>query len=207
MPLDVLLTGLLAAAGLLLVIGAQNAYVLRLGLSAPTRVVTGVVLFCAVSDTVLYAVGTAGIGAVASLAPWLLTLFRVVAVCFLIAYGALSARRAWRTQTLEAAASTVPRVGPALATVAAFTWLNPHVYLDTCVMVGSLANQFEADRWAFALGAALASWLWFCALGFGARVLRPVFSRPWTWRVLDAVIAVVMFAIAAVLLAEMIRGG
>lgn len=205
MPLHVLTAGLLAAAALLLVIGAQNAYVLRLGLAAPTRVVTGVVLFCALSDTVLYAAGAAGLGALVSLAPWLMTVLWIVAIVFLLAYGLLSLRRALRGgDTLQAAAAAPPALGAALATVAAFTWLNPHVYLDTMVMIGSLANQFGADRWAFVVGAALASWAWFALLGFGARWLRPLFARAWTWRALDAGIAVVMLALAAMLVVRLL---
>ena len=90
--------------------------------------------------------------------------------------------------------------------MSAFTWLNPHVYLDTCVMIGSLAQRFGEDKWIFVLGASLASWIWFFAIGFGARLLRPVLARPWTWRILDACIALIMFVIATGLVLDLLRG-
>jgi L-lysine exporter family protein LysE/ArgO len=165
------------------------------------------VLFCSVSDTVLYLIGVAGIGAVTSLAPWVLTAFQLVAVGFLVVYGATALRRATRSEALIiASASRTPSLWAALGTIAAFTWLNPHVYLDTCVMIGSLAQRFDGDKWVFALGASLGSWVWFFALGFGARLLRPALAKAWTWRILDGCIAVIMFAIAAGLVVELMRG-
>ncbi|MGO1318943.1 MAG: LysE/ArgO family amino acid transporter [Galactobacter sp.] len=207
MSLVALITGLLTAMGLLVAIGAQNAYLLRVGTTAPTRIVLPLVLFCSVSDTILYLVGVAGIGVVTSLAPWVLLLFQLVAVGFLVTYGVMALRRATRSEALiVASASKTPSLWAALGTIAAFTWLNPHVYLDTTVMIGSLAQRFDADKWDFALGAALGSWIWFFALGFGARLLRPVLAKPWTWRILDGIIALIMFVIAAGLVVELLRG-
>jgi L-lysine exporter family protein LysE/ArgO len=207
MPLDALTTGLFTALGLLVAIGAQNAYLLRLGTTAPVRVMLPLILFCSVSDAVLYAAGVAGIGAVTSLSPWLMTAFQIVAVGFLLAYGATALWRATRPEALVvASASRTPSVWAALGTVAAFTWLNPHVYLDTCVMIGSLSQRFGEDKWVFALGATIGSWLWFFSLGFGARLLRPMLANPRTWRILDSSIALIMFAVAAGLVVDLVRG-
>jgi L-lysine exporter family protein LysE/ArgO len=207
MPLDALTTGLFTALGLLVAIGAQNAYLLRLGTTAPVRVMLPLILFCSVSDAVLYAAGVAGIGAVTSLSPWLMTAFQIVAVGFLLAYGATALWRATRSEALVvASASRTPSVWAALGTVAAFTWLNPHVYLDTCVMIGSLSQRFGEDKWVFALGATIGSWLWFFSLGFGARLLRPMLANPRTWRILDSSIALIMFAVAAGLVVDLVRG-
>jgi L-lysine exporter family protein LysE/ArgO len=207
MPFDALTTGLFTALGLLVAIGAQNAYLLRLGTTAPIRVMLPLILFCSVSDAVLYAAGVAGIGAVTSLSPWLMTAFQIVAVGFLLAYGATALWRATRPEALVvASASRTPSVWAALGTVAAFTWLNPHVYLDTCVMIGSLSQRFGEDKWVFALGATIGSWLWFFSLGFGARLLRPMLANPRTWRILDSSIALIMFAVAAGLVVDLVRG-
>jgi L-lysine exporter family protein LysE/ArgO len=207
MPFDALTTGLFTALGLLVAIGAQNAYLLRLGTTAPVRVMLPLILFCSVSDAVLYAAGVAGIGAVTSLSPWLMTAFQIVAVGFLLAYGATALWRATRPEALVvASASRTPSVWAALGTVAAFTWLNPHVYLDTCVMIGSLSQRFGEDKWVFALGATIGSWLWFFSLGFGARLLRPMLANPRTWRILDSSIALIMFAVAAGLVVDLVRG-
>jgi L-lysine exporter family protein LysE/ArgO len=207
MPFDALTTGLFTALGLLVAIGAQNAYLLRLGTTAPVRVMLPLILFCSVSDAVLYAAGVAGIGAVTSLSPWLMTAFQIVAVGFLLAYGATALWRATRSEALVvASASRTPSVWAALGTVAAFTWLNPHVYLDTCVMIGSLSQRFGEDKWVFALGATIGSWLWFFSLGFGARLLRPMLANPRTWRILDSSIALIMFAVAAGLVVDLVRG-
>jgi L-lysine exporter family protein LysE/ArgO len=206
-PFDALTTGLFTALGLLVAIGAQNAYLLRLGTTAPIRVMLPLILFCSVSDAVLYAAGVAGIGAVTSLSPWLMTAFQIVAVGFLLAYGATALWRATRPEALVvASASRTPSVWAALGTVAAFTWLNPHVYLDTCVMIGSLSQRFGEDKWVFALGATIGSWLWFFSLGFGARLLRPMLANPRTWRILDSSIALIMFAVAAGLVVDLVRG-
>jgi len=194
-----LLAGLGFGLSLIVAIGAQNAFVLRQGLLR--QHVLPVVLVCALSDAVLIAAGVAGAGVVFELAPVVLTVVRFAGAAFLIGYGVLAARRAIRPAALTAEGAA-PRkaLGATVATVLALTWLNPHVYLDTVVLLGSIANTHGDLRWWFAAGAVIGSFVWFFALGFGARLLQPVFARPSAWRVLDAVIAVVMLALAASLL-------
>ena len=203
---------LAAAAGLglglslIVAIGAQNAFVLRQGLRLEHVAV--VVTVCTASDVVLIAAGVSGGGALLTRLPWLVPVVCFAGAAFLLGYGSLAARRALRPAGLQAgpggaAAGLTATVGTALA----LTWLNPHVYLDTVVLLGSLASTFGERRWAFAAGAAAASVAWFTALGFGARLLRPVFARPAAWRVLDAVIAGVMTALAVSLAVRGLRGG
>jgi len=192
----VALAGLGFGLSLIIAIGAQNAFVLRQGLRREHVVV--VVAICAISDLVLILVGVGGLGTLVQLAPWLLVVVRIGGALFLLGYGLLAARRALRpASTLTAATegATTPVAQVAL-TALALTWLNPHVYLDTVVLLGSVAGTHGDDRWWFGAGAALGSLLWFAALGFGARLLRPLFARPTSWRVLDGVIAVVMLALA-----------
>ncbi|MEO6593737.1 MAG: LysE/ArgO family amino acid transporter [Planctomycetota bacterium] len=194
-----MLSGFGFGISLIVAIGAQNAYVLRQGLRREH--VFAVVAVCAVSDVILIAVGVAGLGKVLELAPWLIDAMRVGGAAFLIAYGVLAARRAWRSAAIDAdAAGTPTSLRSAITTCVALTWLNPHVYLDTVVLLGSIAATHGATRWWFGLGAIGGSILWFTALGYGARLLRPLFARPASWRVLDAVIATVMIAIAINLL-------
>lgn len=193
------IAGLGFGLSLIIAIGAQNAFVLRQGLRREHVLV--VVAICALSDAVLIAVGVGGLGTLVQLAPWLLTVVRIAGAAFLLVYGVLAARRAFRPAALitdDAGRST-----PLLATVGtalALTWLNPHVYLDTVVLLGSVAGTHGDDRWWFGLGAAIGSILWFSALGFGARLLRPLFAKPMAWRVLDVIIAIVMIALAVSLL-------
>jgi L-lysine exporter family protein LysE/ArgO len=192
-----LVPGFLTMASLIVAIGAQNAYVLRTGLTR--RHVGLVVLVCAVSDAVLVVAGVLGIGGLVTAHPGVLTLVRWIGAAYLVGYGLLCLRNARRPKGLEAEGPVASRSG-ALTTVLALTWLNPHVYLDTVLLVGSLANQHGLDgRWWFTAGAATASIAWFTTLGYGARLLAPLFARPATWRVLDIAIALVMFAIAATL--------
>jgi len=163
--------------------------------------VLAVVVVCAASDAALIAVGVGGLGALLQLVPWLLVAVRIGGALFLLTYGALAARRAIRPAALST--ETSGQSTPLLATVAtcvALTWLNPHVYLDTVVLLGSVAATHGADRWWFGLGAALGSILWFSILGYGARLLRPVFARPTAWRVLDLLVAIVMVGLAVSLL-------
>lgn len=199
--------GLGTGLSLIIAIGAQNAYLLRLGIVATWRVMLPVVLLCALSDAVLITAGTFGVGAVIHRAPTALVVVRVIGAAFLIVYGFLAARRAVKRggETLTVAndgsgagsgSGSGIRLGTAMATVAAFTWLNPHVYLDAVVFLGSMANQQAPDaRWWWVGGAVAASFVWFFSLGFGARLLRPVFARPIAWRVLDGLIAVVMVSL------------
>ncbi|WP_427015972.1 LysE/ArgO family amino acid transporter [Pseudarthrobacter sp. P1] len=193
--------GLGTGLALIIAIGAQNAFVLRQGIRGEH--VLPVVLVCAISDALLIAAGIAGIGVVITAVPAVVVVIRLLGAAFLVAYGVLAAKRAVHPGALTASGSRQarppgahPPLGPVLATVLALTWLNPHVYLDTVLLLGSVANQQGPElRWWFGAGAALGSVLWFSALGFGARFLRPVFAKPRAWRVLDGIIAVVMVAL------------
>jgi L-lysine exporter family protein LysE/ArgO len=211
------LLGLLTGLSLIIAIGAQNAFVLRVGIEGRNRVIIPVVVICAVSDAVLILAGVLGMGALVTTAPAVMAVVRILGAAFLLGYGLWAARRALRPGALVVAEIDPDGVGPsgsglvgagrvaapariglklAVTTVLALTWLNPHVYLDTVVFLGSVASQQDpAERWWWAGGAILGSLVWFAGLGFGARLLRPVFARPGSWRVLDAVIAVVMFAL------------
>jgi len=194
-----LLAGLGLGLSLIVAIGAQNAFVLRQGLRREH--VLPVVVVCAVSDAVLILAGVAGAGWVFEQAPWIAEVMRWAGAAFLIAYGVIAARRAIRPKALVAARDAPPTsLRATVLTVLALTWLNPHVYLDTLVLLGSIAGGHGDGRWWFAVGAMVASILWFTALGFGARLLAPLFARPLAWRILDAVIAVIMVTIALQLL-------
>ncbi|MCL3860910.1 LysE/ArgO family amino acid transporter [Actinotalea sp. K2] len=189
------LSGLGLGLSLIVAIGSQNAFVLRQGLRRQR--VGAVVLVCAVSDVALIATGVAGAGAVVESRPALLDVVRVAGAVFLTGYGLLAARRALRPQALTAEPTAPPAsMAAAVGTALALTWLNPHVYLDTVVLLGSIAQSHPGRQWWFAAGAAVGSALWFTALGYGAALLRPVFATPRAWRVLDVVIALVMFALA-----------
>ncbi|MFQ4148084.1 LysE/ArgO family amino acid transporter [Arthrobacter sp. LAPM80] len=193
-PLDIAAasaTGLGAGLALIMAIGAQNAFVLRQGIRGEH--VGLVVLVCMLSDIVLIAGGILGIGAVITAVPAVVVVIRLAGAAFLLTYGVLAARRALRPGALTAGTQqgSLSRKA-ALVTVVTLTWLNPHVYLDTVLLLGSLANQHGELRWWFGAGAALGSLMWFSALGYGARFLRPVFAKPGAWRVLDWLIAAVM---------------
>jgi L-lysine exporter family protein LysE/ArgO len=193
--LSVLLAGLGLSLSLIAAIGAQNAFVLRQGLRREH--VLPVVLFCAVSDAILIAAGIGGIGLAANRVPWLLPMLKWGGVTFLSVYGARALWAAWRGgEALRSANGGGVTLGRALATLAAITWLNPHVYLDTVVLLGSLSAQYPGREWVFGLGAALGSFLFFVTLGYGARLLSPLFAQPGAWRVLDLVVALVMWTIA-----------
>ncbi|WP_308126293.1 LysE/ArgO family amino acid transporter [Rhodococcoides corynebacterioides] len=186
---------------LIVAIGAQNAFVLRQGIAR--RHVGLVVAICALSDAVLITAGVAGVGAVVERVPAVVTVVTVAGAVFLLAYGALAFRRALRPSALVLGEDRAAVSARTVAlTALALTWLNPHVYLDTMVFLGSVANrETGSGRWLFAGGAVLASLVWFTALGVGARFLSPIFARPGAWRVLDAAVGAVMVAIAAVLIA------
>lgn len=193
------LAGLGLGLALIVAIGAQNAFVLRQGLRGEH--VVAVVAICVGSDIALITAGVAGAGAAISAAPSVLGAVRLVGAAFLLLYGALAARRAIRPQAPAALHPVEPaglRRGlvPVVASCLALTWLNPHVYLDTVVLLGSIAAERGGQRWWFAAGAATASLLWFCALGAGATALRPLFARPAAWRGLDATVAIVMATLA-----------
>lgn len=193
--IDPVLAGLVTGLSLIVAIGAQNAYVLRQGL---VREHVGlVVAICAVSDAVLIVAGVAGIGTVVERAPTALTVVRWLGVAFLGWYGVSSLLRARRSESLHAAAERTGSRGSAIARATALTWLNPHVYLDTVLLLGSVANhEGPSGRWWFALGACVASLLWFAGLGYGARLASRILARPRAWQVLDVGIGVVMLVIA-----------
>ncbi|WP_134679726.1 LysE/ArgO family amino acid transporter [Paracoccus ravus] len=187
------LAGLGTTLSLILAVGPQNAFVLRQGLLR--RHVFATCAFCALSDALLIGAGVLGAGAIASRAPWFLDVMRWGGAAFLAAYGARAMRAAWRGGASMPQGAEAPGLGPTVAILAALTWLNPHVWLDTVVLIGSVAAGF-GDRAGFALGAMSGSLLFFFALGYGARLLAPVFSRPAAWRVLDLGVGVVMWALA-----------
>jgi L-lysine exporter family protein LysE/ArgO len=187
------LFGFATATGLIAAIGAQNAFVLRQGIR--NEHVLPVVTLCATADLVLILAGIAGVGALITAHPNLTTVARYGGAAFLICYGLLAARRALRPRALTPAESAPANLSAVLLTCLALTFLNPHVYLDTVVLLGTLANQQHGTRWLFGAGAATASAVWFFGLGFGARRLAGLFARPGTWRILDAVIAATMLAL------------
>lgn len=183
--------GLGTGLALIVAIGAQNAFVLRQGIRGEHVAI--VVAICAASDAVLIAAGVLGIGTLVQAVPAVVDVIRFAGAAFLAGYGVMAARRALRPGALMAGRQD-GRLGikAAAGTVLALTWLNPHVYLDTVLLLGTVANHQGQGRWFFGAGAMLGSVIWFSALGFGARLLRPVFARPGAWRVLDGLIAVVM---------------
>jgi L-lysine exporter family protein LysE/ArgO len=195
-PLLAALAGLGLGLSLIIAIGAQNAYVLRQGLRREH--VAAVVIICALSDLVLIGLGVGGAGLVFDQVPWLVVAVRFAGAAFLLVYAVLAARRALRPQqTLTASdAPTRTSLAVVITTCLALTWLNPHVYIDTVVLLGSIASTHGENRWWFGAGAGVASIAWFTALGVGARLLAPVFARPIAWRILDGLIALVMFTIA-----------
>lgn len=192
--------GFATCMSLIVSIGAQNAFVLRQGLRR--HAVLLVVTICVVSDVILIALGVGGFGTLVTSSPTLLTLCTVIGGCFLLCYGFLAARRALRPASgLEAGTGETSSRRRAALTCLAMTWLNPQTYLETILLIGSVAAGYGAMRWEFGAGALAASCVWFVALGFGARLLTGFFSRPGSWRVLDGVIAVMMVSLGTSLLA------
>ncbi len=194
-----LIAGFALGGSLIIAIGAQNAFVLRQGLLK--QHVLAVALFCAVSDATLILAGVAGFGEAVKAAPALLKVVQWGGAAFLVWYGLTAFRRAMQAGALEAAAGEGVPLKAALAHCAAFTLLNPHVYLDTVILVGGLSTTFGANRWWYAFGAATASFVWFFALAYGARLLIPVFRKPTAWKVLDIGIGCVMWLLAWKILA------
>jgi L-lysine exporter family protein LysE/ArgO len=193
------LSGFALSAALIVAIGAQNLFVLRQGLRAEH--VGPIVLFFGLSDALLIAAGVSGVGAFLAAAPQLTTALALGGAAFLGWYGFTALRRMASPSSLSAAAGAGMPLGRALATGAAFTFLNPHVYLDTVLLMGTAGSAQPEDlRPIFALGAAAASFTWFATLGYGARLLQPVFARPSAWRALDLVVGIVMLSLAASLL-------
>ncbi len=192
-------TGFATGLSLIVAIGSQNAFVLRQGIRREH--VLALVLFCSLSDAALIMAGIGGAGVVIRGNDLLMTVTRFGGALFLAGYGALAARRAWRGGQMHVQSNIGTTRMMALTTCFGFTFLNPHVYLDTVVLLGSIANQRPgAGRWTFGWGAGAASLCWFSALGFGARWLGPVFEHITAWRVLDSSIALVMFVLAGLLL-------
>ena len=188
-----LVLGFIASFTLIAAIGAQNAFVLRQGIRREH--VLPVVMLCTVSDIVLMSAGIAGVGALISAHPSALNIAKFGGALFLVGYGLMAARRAWRPSSLTPSESAPARLIDVLLTCAALTFLNPHVYLDTVVLLGALANEHRDERWLFGVGAVTASAVWFVSLGLGARRLAGLFATPMTWRILDGLIAVMMIAL------------
>lgn len=194
--IETFLAGLGAGLSLIVAIGAQNAFMLRQGLRREHA--GSVAALCSLADAGLICAGVLGIGALVEQAPWALGVLRWAGSAFLIGYAVIALRQAIHPGTLRAADSgTGAALGPVLTTAAALTFLNPHVYLDTVLLLGSIANQHgHRGRWVFATGASVASVAWFFGVAYGARWLAPLFARPFAWRVLDVSIAVVMGLVA-----------
>lgn len=195
-------TGFALGAGLIIAIGAQNLFVLRQGLRREH--VGPVVLFCAGADALLIAAGAGGVGALLAALPGLTLALTLGGACFLTWYGVTALRRMWSSQSMAVTADSRIGLGAALAAAAGFTLLNPHVYLDTVLLMGTAgAAQPAPLRPLFVAGAALASLCWFASLGYGARLLVPLFARPLAWRVLDGLVGIIMLALAATLLSRL----
>lgn len=194
------LTGFFLGASLIIAIGAQNAFILRQGLMRQHVFV--LCFICAMSDAMLIAAGVAGLGAIIGQSQLLLGLIRIGGAAFLLSYAWIALRRAMNPQVMDIEGSSTGSLEKAVLTCLAFTFLNPHVYLDTVLLVGSVSAQYSGiARQSFAIGAMSASFVWFFGLGYGARLLAPLFSRAIAWQILDCFIALVMAVIAISLLA------
>ena len=192
-----IIPGFLTGLSLIIAIGAQNAFVIRQGLLR--QHVLLVVAICAISDAVLIFLGTGGLGTLIQGKPSLLELIRWFGVIYLTLFGIRTLRSAFKSQSLDAGEGFAISKSKIVATCLALTFLNPHVYLDTVILLGSIANQFENNRWFFAIGGATASLVWFTAIGFGARSASRFMSKPIFWKILYSIIATVMFTIAITL--------
>lgn len=193
----ILLSGLLSGLGLIVAIGAQNAFILRQGIRKDG--VTLVVLTCILSDVILIWPGAVGLSRLLASADWLIEVMRWLGAAYLLYFAYRSARSAFQDNSLQPEEPNSARRSILLTTLA-LTWLNPHVYLDTVVLLGGLANNHGDAWWQFSLGATLGSAVWFSALGFGARLLAPYLQKAVVWKVIDMCIAVVMVLIAAALI-------
>jgi L-lysine exporter family protein LysE/ArgO len=195
-----LLAGFATSLSLIVAIGAQNAFVLRQGLRREH--VLPVVLTCALSDALLISGGIAGLGVLLTSSPLALTIAKYGGAAFLLGYAVVAARRAIRPGAMSPADHAPAALRSVVLTCLGFTYLNPHVYLDTVVLLGALANQRGSDgRWLYGAGAVAASFGWFFALGFLARRLGPIFARPRAWQFLDGSIALIMTTLALWMLA------
>jgi L-lysine exporter family protein LysE/ArgO len=191
------LPGFFTGLSLIIAIGAQNAFVIRQGLTR--RFVFTVVAICTVIDASLIALGIGGLGAAIAGLPWLLEVIRWFGVAYLTWFGIKSLISATKNQTLDPTGVESKSVGKVITTVLAMSLLNPHVYLDTVIFVGGVGNTFGENRWSFALGAMLASLVWFTSIGYGAKAASRFMSKPLFWKILDGVIAVIMFSLAVTL--------
>lgn len=189
-----LVPGFVTGLSLIIAIGAQNAFVIRQGLLR--QHVLLIVAICAISDATLIFLGTGGLGTLIQSKPALLEFIRWFGVIYLTWFGVRSIRSAFKNQSLEATAGSAISKSTIVSTCLSLTFLNPHVYLDTVILLGSIANQFENNRWFFAVGASFASIVWFTSIGYGARAASRFMSKPIFWKILDSLIAVVMFTIA-----------
>ena len=189
--------GFLAGLSLIIAIGAQNAFVIRQGLTKKYVLLT--VLICACSDALLIALGASGLGALIKSNKDLLEFVRWFGVAYLLWFAFKSARSAFKQEFLNSAGEASANKKSVVLTVLALTFLNPHVYLDTVILLGSISNQFGSDKWFFVTGAIIASFLWFTSIGFGAKSASRFMSRPIFWKVLDSLIAAIMLSIAAFL--------
>jgi L-lysine exporter family protein LysE/ArgO len=199
-------TGFALSATLIIAIGAQNAFVLRQGIRKEH--VAPIVAFCAIADLLLIAVGVAGLAGILGDSPTLVASLTIAGSAFLVWYGVRALHRALVPQTLRAATGNEPlSLGNAMAQAAGFTLLNPHVYLDTVLLMGSIGTRQPPDlRIWFVGGAACASGVWFTTLGFGARLLAPIFARPRAWQVLDTLVGLTMLFLAVVLIRQGVAG-
>jgi L-lysine exporter family protein LysE/ArgO len=191
------LPGFLAGLSLIIAIGAQNAFVIRQGLTKKYVLLT--VLICAFSDALLIALGASGLGALIKSNKNVLEFVRWFGVVYLLWFAFKSARSAFRKASLNSAGEASGDIKSVVLTVLALTFLNPHVYLDTVILLGSISNQFGSDKWFFVLGAMIASFAWFTAIGFGAKSASRFMSKPIFWKILDSIIAAIMLSIAAFL--------
>ncbi|MEY4436702.1 MAG: hypothetical protein RL100_166 [Actinomycetota bacterium] len=190
-------SGFFTAISLIAAIGAQNAYVIRQSLTR--KHVLLVVVICALADAVLIIAGIAGLGALITSAPMLMEFIRWFGVAYLAWFGIKSVRSAFKKQSLDAGAAQSASRKQVVLSILGFTFLNPHVYLDTVILLGSIANQFQSDRWWFGIGAMLSSVVWFFSIGYGAKAAAKYMAKPIFWKILDLIIAAVMFGIAALL--------
>lgn len=191
------LPGLLTGLSLIIAIGAQNAFVIRQGLTR--KFVLMVVLVCVFSDITLMAAGVAGLGALILQVGWLLEVFRWFGVAYLLWFAYGSVKSAFKNESLKTSDEHSGTRKQVLLAVLAMTWLNPHVYLDTVILVGSIANTFKENAWFFGLGAMSGSVIWFFALGYSAKAMSGLMSKPLFWKILDLVIAAIMVTIAGLL--------
>ena len=199
MSTSVLLAGFSLGISLILAIGAQNAFVLKQGLKQQHVFV--VCLICALSDAILISAGIAGFGVIVQKFPLIEHIARYAGAAFLLFYAAVSFKTFFTTEhVLKAEGKEVGSAVTAVLTCLAFTWLNPHVYLDTFILLGSISTQYDGQQFAFGVGAVTASFVFFFSLGYGAKLLIPVFKNPKAWKVLEFIIGFVMLALGISLL-------